>query len=394
MSVEQKIKDLLARTGAKQIDEAAAGSGAVAGDASPPMQGSSQKASYQSIGTPNSVNVASVSKDSTVKTSVSGDATNPMQGSSQKATYDERDEDEENQGAKAAAPVKPNNLRARGAGAAPNYTTVGDPTSVVNMQKSSGNIAKEDTDVDGEQISEKSFVDVRSELNLIFGEDLSEEFRDKATSIFEAAVIARVNSEMERISEKLQEQKEAEVAEVAEALVDKVDSFLNYVVEQWMEENELAVEKGLRSEIAEDFIGGLKTLFQEHYIEVPEEKYNVLEELQDKASELEVKLNEAVGTNIDLNEQIAEMKKQQIISEMTSDLAATESEKLAALLEGVGFDSEKLYREKVKVVKENYFPKAAKFSPEEQILSEEAPLQSTDTISKYAQALSRAVKTR
>ena len=183
MSVEQKIKDLLARTGAKQIDEAAAGSGAVAGDASPPMQGSSQKASYQSIGTPNSVNVASVSKDSTVKTSVSGDATNPMQGSSQKATYDERDEDEENQGAKAAAPVKPNNLQARGAGAAPNYTTVGGPTSVVYMQKSSGNVAKEDTDVDGEQISEKSELDVRSELNSIFGEDLSEEFRDKATSI-------------------------------------------------------------------------------------------------------------------------------------------------------------------------------------------------------------------
>ena len=394
MSVEQKIKDLLARSGAKQIDEAAAGSGASAGDASPPMQGSSQKASYQTIGSPNSVNVASVSKDSTVKTSTSGDATNPMQGSSQKATFDERDEDEENQGAKAAAPVKPNNLQARGAGAAPNYTTVGDPTSVVNMQKSSGNVAKEDTDVDGEQISEKSDLDVRSELNSIFGEDLSEEFRDKATSIFEAAVIARVNSEMERISEKLQEQKEAEVAEVAEALVDKVDSFLNYVVEQWMEENELAVEKGLRSEIAEDFIGGLKTLFKEHYIEVPEEKYNVLEELQDKASELEVKLNEAVGTNIELTEQIAEMKKQQIISEMTSDLAATESEKLAALLEGVSFDSEQLYREKVKVVKENYFPKAAKFSPEEQILSEEAPLQSTDTISKYAQALSRAVKTR
>ena len=199
---------------------------------------------------------------------------------------------------------------------------------------------------------------------------------------------------MERISEKLQEQKEAEVAEVAEALVDKVDSFLNYVVEQWMEENELAVEKVLRSEIAEDYVGGLKTLFKERYIEVPEEKYNVLEELQDKASELEVKLNEAVGTNIELNEQIAEMKKQQIISEMTSDLAATESEKLAALLEGVSFDSEQLYREKVKVVKENYFPKAAKSSPEEQILSEEAPLQSTDTISKYAQALSRAVKTR
>jgi hypothetical protein len=394
MSVEQKIKDLLARSGAKQIDEAAAGSGAVSGDLTPPMQGSSQKASYAKIGSPNSVNVATVSKDSTVKTSTTGDATNPMQGSSQKASYDERDEDEENQGAKAAAPVSPNNLQARGAGAAPNYITTADPTSVVNMKASSGNVAKEDTEVEGEQVSERTVVDVKSELNSIFGDDLSEEFRDKATSIFEAAVIARVNSEMEKISEKLQEQKEAEVAELSEALVDKVDSFLNYVVEQWMEENELAVEKGLRSEIAEDFIGGLKTLFQEHYIEVPEEKYNVIEELQGKASDLEEKLNEAVSTNIELNEKITVMKKQQIISEMTSDLAATESEKLEALLEGVAFDSENLFREKVKVVKENYFPKTAKLSPEEQILAEEAPLQSSDTITRYAQALSRAVKSR
>jgi hypothetical protein len=394
MSVEQKIKDLLARSGAKQIDEAAAGSGAVSGDLTPPMQGSSQKASYAKIGSPNSVNVATVSKDSTVKTSTTGDATNPMQGSSQKASYDERDEDEENQGAKAAAPISPNNLQARGAGAAPNYTTVADPTSVVNMKASTGNVAKEDTEVEGEQVSERAEVDVKSELNSIFGDDLSEEFRDKATSIFEAAVIARVNSEMEKISEKLQEQKEAEVAELSEALVDKVDSFLNYVVEQWMEENELAVEKGLRSEIAEDFISGLKTLFQEHYIEVPEEKYNVIEELQGKASDLEEKLNEAVSTNIELNEKITVMKKQQIISEMTSDLAATESEKLEALLEGVAFDSENLFREKVKVVKENYFPKTAKLSPEEQILAEEAPLQSSDTITRYAQALSRAVKSR
>jgi len=365
MSVEQKIKDLLARSGAQQIDEA------------------------------EEMGAASVKKDTSVKTAVAGDTSMPKQGSSQEASYDEREEDEENQGAKAAASIKPNNLQAQGAGQAPNYTTVADATSVVNMQASSGNVAKEETETEEDQISEQPSVDVKSELNAIFGEDLSEDFRNKATSIFEAAVIARVNSEMEKISEQLQEQKEAEVTELKEALVEKIDSFLNYVVEQWMQENELAVENGLRTEIAEDFIGGLKNLFQEHYIEVPEEKYNVLEQLNDKVASLEEQLNTIVEKNIELVKESSELKKDKILSEMSGDLADTETEKLSKLLEGISYESDELFREKVKVVKENYFPKIQTASPEEQILSEEAPLDtSNDTIARYAQALSRAVKAR
>lgn len=375
MSVEQKIKDLLARTGAKQLDEAAP-------QEPIQMQGSSQKADYQAIGTPNSVaSAASVKKDQSIATANAGDTTMPKQGGSQDAPHMDRDEDEENQGAKSAATIKPNNLQAQGVGPSPNYQTMADPTAAVTIQNSKGNVAQEE-------------VNVKAELGAIFGEDLSEDFRSKATAIFEAAVIARVNSEMEKISEQLQEQKDAEVLEIKEALVDKIDSFLNYVVENWMEENQLAVESGLRTEIAEDFIGGLKNLFKEHYIEVPEEKYNVLDELQEKANALEAKLNETVEQNIELSKEVTLLRKETILDEMSNGLADTEVEKLKKLVEGVSYDSEDLFREKVKVIKENYFPKAPKSSPEEQILTEEAPVDGGDIMSKYAQALSRSIKAR
>jgi hypothetical protein len=360
MSVEQKIKELLARTGAPQIDE------------------ETDQETLDEV-----MDASTVKKDTSIKTANAGDATSrPRQGGSQDADYEEREETDDNPGAKVSAGIKPNTLQARGPGNAPNYKTVGDATAVVNMPASSGNMAREE-------------LDLSSELNSIFGEDLSEDFRTKATSIFEAAVIARVNTEMDAIAAHLQEEKDQEVEELAEQLVEKVDSFLNYVVEQWLEENTLAVDNGLRSEIAEDFIGGLKTLFQEHYIEVPEEKYDVIDELQIKAGELEDKLNSTLEENMSLTKEVTELKKGLILGEMTGDLADTEAEKLCRLLEGVSFDSDELFREKLKVIKENYFPKTQKYSPEEQILTEEAPMQGTsDVMAYYAQALSRAVKAR
>jgi regulator of replication initiation timing len=358
MSVELKIKELLARTGARQIDE-------------------------ETEGLEEAIDASTVKKDTSIKAANTGDTTSPKQGDSQDASYEERDDTDENPGAKVSAGIKPNTIQNKGPGNAPNYKTVGDATSVVNMQASSGNVAREE-------------LDLSSDLNGIFGDDLSEDFRAKATSIFEAAVIARVNTEMDAIALKLQEEKDQEVEELAEQLVEKVDSFLNYVVEQWLEENTLAVDTGLRSEIAEDFIGGLKTLFQEHYIDVPEEKYDVIDELQTKAGELEDALNSSLEENMSLTKEVTELKKGLILGEMTGDLADTESEKLVRLLEGVSFESEDLFREKLKVIKENYFPKTAKSSPEEQLLSEEAPsMQDTsDVMTRYAQALSRAVKAR
>lgn len=358
MSIENKIKELLSRSkDAEQLNEEGMG--------------------------------PAVGKDTSIKAANQGDTTSPMQGSSQKADYEEREESEENQGAvvSKSTPSAPRPANS-GPGAAPNYMNTADPTSVVNMPASSGNKPMgEEAEVEAPSLKEQ--------LSAIFGDDLSEDFRTKATAIFEAAVIARVNEEMEKVTEKLEEQSQVKLEEMTEGLIDKVDSFMNYVVEQWMQDNQLAVESGLRTEIAEDFMAGLKNLFQEHYIEVPEEKVDVVEELQSTSEQLEEKLNESLTKNIELTEELSNLKKAIVLSEMSSDLANTEAEKLQKLVEGVNFDNDELFREKVKVIKENYFPKAQKSSPEEQLLSEEAPIQSTnDAMSKYVQALSRAIKAR
>jgi len=259
--------------------------------------------------------------------------------------------------------------------------------------------AMEETEEDGETIAEAETVDIKAQLDSIFGEDLSEEFRTKATSIFEAAVIARVNNEMEKVTSKLEEQTATQLVEFKEALVEKVDGYLNYVVEQYMEENKLAVESGLRTEIAEDFIQGMKTLFKEHFIEVPEEKYDVLEEMQTKSEDLQSKLDESITQSIELAKELNALKAASILDEQTKDLAATEAEKLKKLVEGVDFDSEDLYREKVSVIKENYFPKAPKQSPEKMLVEESGtnPTAFIDTnsmMSRYVDTLSRSIKTR
>ena len=199
-------------------------------------------------------------------------------------------------------------------------------------------------------------VDVSAQLNSIFGEELSEEFKAKATSIFEAAVIARVNHEMEKVTAKLEEANANQLKEYTESLVEKVDSYLNYVVEQWMDENALAVESGLRTEIAEDFITGMKELFKEHYIDIPEEKYDVLADLQAKNEELSSKLDEAIEKNVETSKELSSVKKASIFEEQTKNLTSTEVQKLKKLVEGVDFESEDLYREKLAVIKENYFP--------------------------------------
>lgn len=367
MSVDSKIKELLERVKAQATDaETLSEEGA------------------QPMGS------TSVAKDSSIKAANAGDATYPMQGSSQKASVETRDEEEPNQGMKASAPVSKNNLTAQGVGAAPNFTTVGDPTMAVNQPNSKGNVTKENAE-------DQDAPSLKEQIVSIFGEDVSEEFADKATSIFEAAVVARVNSEMEKIVEQLEEQKATELTEAKEQMVEKIDSFLNYVVDQWMTENELAIENGLRTEIAEDFIVGLKSLFKEHYIEVPEEKYDVIGELQGKTQDLEDKLNEALNGNIEMKKELEDMKRAAVLESASKDLADTEAEKLAKLLEGVDFENEELFAEKVSVIKENYFPKNSKPVSTNSITedSSEPPadmLVEDSTVSKYARALSRTIK--
>ena len=188
-------------------------------------------------------------------------------------------------------------------------------------------------------------------------DDLSEEFKVKAATIFEAAVKSKVRDEIERINEELSSEKETEVKTYKEELSDKVDDYLNYVVDEWSKENELAIERGLKGEIAEDFINGLQQLFTDHYIDVPNERYDVLGAQSDKISELEDKLNEEIEKNIKLKDSNDVYMREQVIAEISEDLADTEVEKFKSLTDDVDFVSEDKFREKLITVKENYFPK-------------------------------------
>jgi len=383
MSVDSKIKQLLERLEARKLDEA------------------------------EEMGAASVKKDSTLSAKLPGDASSPKQGSSEDASFESRDEKDPNQGAKAAAPVSKSPVpQHSGAGAAPNFTTVADPRSVVNQSSSKGNVHQEEVDasaeetvvqetVEEESIEEETTEVAKIDLSPIFGADLSEDFKEKATSIFEAAVVARVNHEMEKINAALDEKFAEDVAEFQQAMVEKIDSYLNYVVENWMKENEIAIESGLRTEIAEDFIHGLQGLFKEHFIEVPEEKYDVLGELQETTEALQAKLDEAIEANVALNNQVNDMRRLAVIEEMSKDLADTEAAKLNKLLEGVEFEDEDLYKEKVSVIKENYFPKAPATTTvvADQAAplledAEQAPSMITENslVSQYARALSRGIK--
>jgi len=389
MSVESKVKELLERVTAKasSLDEAM----------DQPKQGDSKDA--PSAGPM----VATSGKDSTIKPANSGDSSSPKQGDSKDATFDERNgEADVNQGAIVSKGISKNDIQMKGpVGAATNFTTTKD---LGQIPQNTGVVFQEETaeDENAEVVSEEETTEEKStvvepiDLSPIFGEDLSEDFREKATSIFEAAVIARVNNEMEKVAESLEEKYAQEFIEYKESIVEKIDAYLNYVVEGYLEENKLAIENGLRNEIAEDFMSGLKALFKEHYIEVPEEKYDVIGELQVKVTELEESLNGQINSNVGLNSELTELKKKMIIKEMSKDLADTEANKLSKLLEGVEFDNTELYKEKVTVIKENYFPRDAvvKETAKQSLIEDTSTEAYSDNsvVSTYAQALSRTIK--
>ena len=202
----------------------------------------------------------------------------------------------------------------------------------------------------------EDIIDVSADVDaLTKDEDLSEDFKAKATTIFEAALKSKVSEMKKKMNasyeEKLKEETEAHKAE----LVEKVDSYLNYVVEEWMKENSIAIERGIKGEIAEDFISGLKKLFEDHYIDVPDEKYNVLEDQASKIEELEKKLNEQIEKNVEINKTVGELKRQDIIDEASSDLADTAKEKFNKLAEEVEYSNETDFKAKISTIKESYF---------------------------------------
>jgi hypothetical protein len=192
------------------------------------------------------------------------------------------------------------------------------------------------------------------------GESLSEEFKEKAAIIFEAAVVNRVKQEVARLEESYQEYIEEEIESVYEGLVDKIDGYLDYVVEQWMEDNEIALERGMKSEILEGFVGGLKSLFEEHYIDIPEEKFDVLSDLQERVDDLSSLLDEQVSTNISLKRKLQQTQAEQVVHYVSEGLAETDKEKLAALVEDLAFEDVESFAVKVQTIRESYFPPKTK----------------------------------
>ena len=235
-------------------------------------------------------------------------------------------------------------------------------------------------------------VDVSDDVSaLTQDEELSEEFKDKAATIFEAAVKSKLRSEVERIEmEKTQEIAE-EINRVQDELTEKVDNYMNYVVEEWMKENEIAIERGLKGEIAEDFISGLKSLFEEHYIDVPDEKYDILGQQSEKIDELEAKLNEQIEKSAEMKKKHDELVRESVFAEVASDLADTEVEKFKSLAEEVEFSSEESFKEKLDQLKESYFPKQTTVA--ESVDSETDGTDSYDTTGAMAAYMAAIGKT-
>ena len=288
------------------------------------------------------------------------------------------------------------------------------------LSESDSEETEEQQDESTQSLSEEELGELKKEYNidvktdveaLIQGEELSEEFKEKAATIFEAAVFAKVNEEVnsrvESLEEQYKTQLEESILETRTEMVQKVDDYLNYVVKEWMSENELAIEKGIRSEIVEDFMVGLKNLFVEHYIDIPDEKVDLVDDLFAKVEDLEESLNKEMEKNVNMQKDLKEYKKYESIATVCEDLTDVQVEKMQKLADSVDFETEEDYTEKLQVIKENYFPAKGSVQTEgeetsddsqpEVLTEEEAKeieetAEMSDTMKWYSSAISRTIK--
>ena len=252
----------------------------------------------------------------------------------------------------------------------------------------------------GEQAPVRKGNAVKEDMEALFnGEELTEEFKEKATTIYEAAVMARVNEEVARIEAEFESKLAEQVEKNVEGLVEKVDGYLGYIAEQWMAQNEIALERGIKSEILESFVAGMKGLFEEHYIDIPEEKYDVLGEMEEHVLELEQKLNEQIAANIELAKTLSEQKRLEILASATTGLTDTEVEKFNALAEELSYEDAESFEKKVQTIRENYFTKKAATIVESvvtdtpvEVLTEEKKPQVDSTMTAYLSALDKSFK--
>ena len=258
-------------------------------------------------------------------------------------------------------------------------------------------VSEEETTEEEIVEEEEEAIDVETDIQaLLEGEELSEDFTNKARTIFEAAIRSKVAEMKEQVKSEYEENLIEQVQSIKEELTDRVDSYLEYVADEWIAENQLAVEKGLKTEMTESFLTGMRSLFEEHYVTIPEEKYDVLENMVDKLDEMEGKLNEQIDKNVALNKRLAESVADVIFAEVAEGLALSQKDKFASLAENVEFESETSYREKLATLRKSYFPENAGVQRDEsENLSEET--QSTqyqttpvsNTMERYLQTLTR-----
>ena len=246
-----------------------------------------------------------------------------------------------------------------------------------------------------EVVAEEIKIDVSEDVAaLINGEELTEEFKTKAATIFEAAVVTRIKAEVAKIEEGFDAKLAEQVESITEGLVEKVDGYLNYVVEQWMTDNELALEHGVKTEIMESFIAGMKGLFEQHYIDVPEEKFDLVTGLQEEAESTKAKLDEQLAANVELSKQINEMKRIAAIGEFSGSMADTDAEKFQGLAEELAYDDAESFKTKLQTIKENYFGKKTPVSvssvvTDEPVLLDEETKAIDPAMAGYLQALNK-----
>jgi len=251
---------------------------------------------------------------------------------------------------------------------------------------------KEEEETTEEVVAETTEVEefsVEEDVNaLIAGEELSEEFKEKTKTIFEAAVKSKVVAETKKIEESFEARFTEQVDTVKSELAEKMDKFLTYVAEEWKKENEIELHNGIKLEMMQSFMDGMKNLFEENYVQLPEEKYDVMQEMTDKLDEMEEKLNEQIETNMSLNGKINSFVKESVVTEVSKGLADTQAEKFASLAEGVEFESEESFKSKLETIKESYFPKA-KVELKEDIATGEVASPVEGPMSAYVNAISR-----
>ena len=369
MSRGKKLQEMEVKT---QQSKSAVNANAKPGDPMPKLTTGGTPASYEDLGGPTPENYKP--DDDSAKIKEPGGTLKQVK-------------DVVNKGAKPAEPMK-----SKGYKMEEEEVELEDQQEVVAEDETSAEtdevVAEEDDTITEEEVET---YDIDDDVNaLLGGEELSEEFKAKAKTIFETALKTKVAEVRKLLEQQYEEKLGEEIIEAKEALAERVDSYLEYVADEWFTENQLAVENGLKEELTQSFLGGMKSLFEEHYVQIPEDKYDVLESMVEKLDDMESKLNEQIEKNISLNKRLAESVADGILDEVSEGLASTQKEKLASLAESVEFESENNYREKLETLKQSYFAQKSSPAVKTETLSEgldATPESTTGSMAAYLKTL-------